>query len=253
MFKQLLSALAASRQIDADFDKIDQMLDHGRWMFEQAVRVLQRDAEPAEVESGLYEKDIIINKLERSIRADLVRHLSVNPGQDVAVSLTLISIAKDAERIGDYCKGVFEVGRFYTEPFRVEAYHEPLEKLYAEVAVLFDAVREVLRNSDRKQAREVFETIDGIKRRCDDINTRLLADSAQLTTNEGVAYSLLARHFKRVAGHLGNICTALFSDVKHLGYLPKKDRKRLLEAAAAQLDDGDDDDGEDDSGDEETQ
>ncbi|MFG0252704.1 MAG: phosphate uptake regulator PhoU [Phycisphaerales bacterium JB038] len=235
MFKQLLSALAASRQIDADFDKIDQMLDNGRWMFEQAVRVLQRDAEPAEVEPALYEKDIDINKLERSIRSDLVRHLSVNPGHDVAAALTLISIAKDAERIGDYCKGVFEVGRFYTEPFRVEAYHEPLEQLHAEVAALFDSVRQVLQTSDKKQAREIFQEIDGIKRRCDEINTRLLAESAQLTTNEGVAYSLLARHFKRVAGHLGNICTALFSDVKHFGYLPKKDRKRLLEAAAAEL------------------
>ncbi len=229
MFKQLLNALAASRQIDADFDKIDEMLEHAEWMFEQAVRVLQRDADPADVADPLYERDIAINKLERSIRGDLVRHLSVNPGKDVAACLTLISIAKDAERIGDYCKGVFEVGRFYTEDFRVEAYHDPLEALRDEVTMLFGVVRRVLRDSDKRGAKETFQRIAEIKKRCDAINTRLLAESANLTTNEGVAYSLLARHYKRVAGHLGNICTALFSDVEHLGYVPKKQRKRQME------------------------
>jgi phosphate uptake regulator len=234
MFKQLLNALAASRQIDADFEKLDEMLEHAHWMFEQAVRVLQRDVEPGEVEDPLYERDIAINKLERSIRGDLVRHLSVNPGKDVAACLTLMSIAKDAERIGDYCKGVFEVGRFYTEPFRVESYHEPLQELRDEVAGLFATVREVLRQSDKKRAKETFKRVAEIKKRCDEINTHLLGEAENLTTNEGVAYSLLARHYKRVAGHLGNICTALFSDVEYLGYVPKKQRRRAQAARQEQ-------------------
>jgi phosphate uptake regulator len=37
----------------------------------------------------------------------------------VAACLALMSVAKDAERIGDYCKNVFEVGQFYKEDFHV--------------------------------------------------------------------------------------------------------------------------------------
>ena len=37
----------------------------------------------------------------------------------VLTVLALISVAKDAERIGDYCKNLFEVGRFYDEGFNV--------------------------------------------------------------------------------------------------------------------------------------
>ena len=68
-----------------------------------------------DVRTPLYERDVAVNELERSIRRKVLRHLTVNPGHDVAICLALMSVAKDAERIGDYCKNVFEVGVFYTK------------------------------------------------------------------------------------------------------------------------------------------
>ncbi|MCK4872750.1 MAG: hypothetical protein KAS72_08510 [Phycisphaerales bacterium] len=222
MFRQLFTALRSVKHIDADFAKLEQMLEHTHWMFDQAVAVLERAVDAASVQDALYERDIKVNKLEREIRGDLVRHLSINPGKDVAACLTLMSIAKDAERIGDYCKGVFEVGRFFTQPFEVEAYQAPVDQLRAEVSGLFDTTRRLFSESDRSRARETLRIIADIKKRCDRINTQLLRESDSLGTPEAVAYSLLARHFKRVAAHLGNICTAVFSDVERLDFMPKK-------------------------------
>lgn len=218
MLRQLFSALSNARQIDEDFEKLGQMLDHGHWMFDRAVEVLERRVDAASIQNALYERDQAINALEREIRADLVRHLSVNPGRDVAACLTLMSIAKDAERIGDYCKGVFEVGRWYVEPFDDEVYQAPLAALRTEVSDLFDAIRAVYSSGDKSEARAVLERVNGVKKQCQEIITALLSDAGSRGTAEMVAYSLLARHYKRVASHLGNICTAIVSDVEGLDF-----------------------------------
>jgi phosphate transport system protein len=57
-----------------------------------------------EVKDSIYTRDQSVNELERSIRRKILRHLTIHPGDDVAACLALMSVAKDAERIGDYCK-----------------------------------------------------------------------------------------------------------------------------------------------------
>jgi phosphate transport system protein len=218
MLRQLFSALSNARQIDEDFEKLGVMLEHDHWMFDRAVEVLERRIDAAAVQDALYERDQAVNGLEREIRTDLVRHLSVNPGRDVAACLTLMSIAKDAERIGDYCKGVFEVGRWYVEPFDDEVYQGPLATLRAEVSDLFAATQDVYRRGDKEAALAALERITAVKMQCKEIITALLSDAGSRDTAEMVAYSLLARHYKRVAAHLGNICTAMVSDVAGLDF-----------------------------------
>jgi phosphate uptake regulator len=39
-----------------------------------------------------------------------------------------------------------------------------------------------------------------------------------MSTHEAVAYSLLARHYKRVAAHISNICTAITGEIEELDY-----------------------------------
>ncbi|MGL6249548.1 MAG: PhoU domain-containing protein, partial [Billgrantia desiderata] len=112
MFRQLFSALTSENTINLAFEDLTQMLRDGAWMFDRANEVLHSTVPADEVRQPLYERDRSINELERSIRRKVLRHLTVNPGHDVAICLALMSVAKDAERIGDYCKNVFEVGHF---------------------------------------------------------------------------------------------------------------------------------------------
>ncbi len=222
MLRDLFSALASAKGIDEAFDCFEEMLGHAHWMFGQALEVITSRTSADEIADALYSRDIEINKLERKIRRELVRHLTVYPGKDVAACLTLMSVAKDAERIGDYCKNVFEVGRFYHDPWGDSKLHDRLSEVQRRVEKLFTGTIEVFRESDQEGARELLEEVGQIKERCGEMERSMLAESHRLSTAEAVAFSLMARHFKRVAAHLGNICTAVSGKVAQLGYLPDK-------------------------------
>ena len=220
MFKQLFSALKSGEVLDQAFSQFAEMLDHDKWMFLRANEVLHRQSAAEDAEESLYRRDKSINDLLRSIRRKIVRHLTINPGSDVAASLALMSVAKDAERIGDYCKNVFEVGRFYKEDFHVPKYHEPLEAVCGRVEELFETVRRAFRDSDSRQAKASLKSADAIGDDCDRVIEQLLGDEASIETHEAVAYSLLARHYKRVSSHLANISTAVLGKVDELDFRP---------------------------------
>ncbi|MHC4415687.1 MAG: phosphate signaling complex PhoU family protein [Planctomycetota bacterium] len=220
MFKQLFTALKSRDILDEAFAELAEMIKHAEWMFRRANEVLNRQTDAAEVKEPLYRRDKAINELLRSIRGKIVRHLTINPGMDVAASLALVSVAKDAERIGDYCKNVFEVGRFYKENFHVPRYHEPLAGICGRVEALFGAVRGAFVESDSQAAKAALRSADAIGDDCDRVIEQLLGDTANIESHEAVAYSLLARHYKRVSSHLANIATAVLGRVEDLDFRP---------------------------------
>lgn len=218
MFRQLYSALTADNTLDQAFSELTEMLDHASWMFIRANNVLHNSVPARDVRDSIYARDRAINELERSIRRKVLRHLTVNPGYDVAVSLALMSVAKDAERIGDYCKNVFEVGQFYTQGFHVPKYQEPLDHVAEETVEMFRMVSDACRKSDEAKAEAALSKVRDIRHQCDKVIQELFADENEVEFHEAVAYSLLARHYKRVAAHLANIATAVLGQVEDLDF-----------------------------------
>ncbi|MCH8551658.1 MAG: phosphate uptake regulator PhoU [Natronospirillum sp.] len=218
MFRQLYSALTSENTLDRAFEDLTQMLEHGAWMFEQANAVIFSTVPVEEVKQPLYDRDRAINDLERSIRRKVMRHLTINPGHDVAICLALMSVAKDAERIGDYCKNVFEVGTFYTEGFNVARYQEPLDKTSDEIYDMFGELSKATKDSDEDRARAVIHKVLDVCHQCDKIVVSLLNEEEPVQFHEAVAYSLLARHYKRVASHLGNVATAVTGNLEDLDF-----------------------------------
>jgi phosphate transport system protein len=220
MLREIFSALSAQSAVDRAFSDLSEMLEHGEWMFLRANEVLHGKVVAEEVGDAIYARDRAINELERSIRRKVLRHLTINPGHDVAVCLALMSIAKDAERIGDYCKSVYEVGRYYSEGFHVPRYQQPLDRFAEQTREMFGTVAKACRESDERQARQAIARTAEIRRGCDRIIEELLRDKDQIAFHEAVAYSLLARHYKRVAAHLSNIATSVLGDLEHLDFEP---------------------------------
>ena len=220
MFKQLFAAFKSGDVLDQAFSELEEMLDHSQWMFVRANEVLRRKVAAEEVKDSLLRRDKSVNELLRSIRRKIVRHLTINPGGDVAACLALMSVAKDAERLGDYCKNVFEVGRFYTEDFNVARYQEPLEAVREDVERLFEKTRSAFAASNDAAAKDAIASADTIGDRCDEVIEQLLVDTASIETHEAVAYSLLARHYKRASSHLANICTAVLGRIEDLDFKP---------------------------------
>ena len=142
-----------------------------------------------------------------------------------------MSIAKDAERIGDYCKNVFEVGRYYEGDYEIDRYHQPLEEIREQASLLFVEVIKAFSESSTKQAKSSIKAADRIRSECDAVEETLLRDRRTVETHSAVAYSLLARHYKRVASHLANIATAVFGRIEDLDF--RKPKKKSADDGAS--------------------
>src|SRR5690625_7258942 len=110
MFRKIYSALKSESTIDKAFSDLTEMLKHGAWMFERANEVLHSTVPAEEVRDAIYERDRIINELERSIRLKMLRYLTINPGHDVADWLSLIIVVIVAVSCCGYVQDDYEVG-----------------------------------------------------------------------------------------------------------------------------------------------
>ena len=167
-----------------------------------------------------YKIDKKVNLLEREIRKRVVEHLSIQPGADVPVSLVLMSVVKDAERIGDYCKNILEVISLLDKPLEKALFETYFNHIDQNILEIFEKTQKAFIESDEKMAKEILYIERGIVKNCDDIVKKL--SKSQLTTNEAVCLTLLARYFKRVAAHLANIGSSVILPVSDLDFFDER-------------------------------
>lgn len=220
MLGTLIAAFRSGDALDKAFLEFHKMLESGRWMFCEVQAVIDGSKSPAEVREPLFTRDQEINDLLRSIRANLVTHLSVNKNADIAACLVLMSIAKDAERIGDYCKNLFEVGVHDSAGAGAgsEPYRKRLSTVPRRVEEVFDLVAKAFPESSTKLAKAAIRAADAIRSDCDSIENDLLVERESMAAHDAVACSLTARYYKRLASHLANIATAIFGRIEDLDF-----------------------------------
>ena len=95
-----------TRLIDQAFEEMTRMLSQDHTLVVQATACLLSGAERSDEMRSLEEG---VNSGERLIRRLVIEHLSMNPEQDLASSLTLLSVVYDVERIGDYASSLLEL------------------------------------------------------------------------------------------------------------------------------------------------
>jgi len=201
-------------------DDFEEMLRDGEWMFRTVGRVLLREEKPETVHDEFFARDKKINDAERNIRRRIVEHLSLRREADVPACLVLMSVVKDAERIGDFCKNLYEVACLYTMNFDHGRYITPLKQIRSDVEGLFGNARIAFAEADGATAREVIGAAHDVGHRCDAMIEKLIHD--KLPTQKAVAYTLLSRYFKRVASHLANICTSVTGPVHEMDHTDER-------------------------------
>ena len=217
MLKELLDLVRAKSPLNAMLAEFNEMIDKTEWMFDAAVQVLMNGKKAEEVEAEIYAKDKEVNEHQRSIRRKIIRHLTVQPGADVPACLVLMSVVKDAERVGDYCKNIFELGTTLEVEFDSGRYKTPFIELAEQVENLFGKTRKAFERSDEEIARSITIKGASIGKQCDMLLKQLIVDN--IPTKKAVAYTLMARQFKRIASHLTNIATSVVTSVDNLDYL----------------------------------
>ena len=225
MLGSLIAVLRSNDALDKAFLEFNQMLESGHWMYQEVQSILDGSKNPMDSRDAIFLKDQEINNLLRSLRSNLVTHLTMNKNADVAACLVLMSIAKDAERIGDYCKNLFEIAVHDHKREHPTQYANRLDALPSQVEDVFNLVGQAFPESSTKLAKATIRAADAIRNECDSIENELLAERESMETHDAVACSLKARYYKRLASHLANIATAIFGRIEDLDFRkpPKSD------------------------------
>ena len=119
----------------------------------------------------------------------------------------MMSLIKDAERIGDYSKNIFGVGIMFNCEINNMKYLGRLSSIQEKIAKHFSQLKSAFMNSDENTARSILKDYPSIKDECSKILHDLFSE--QLSTREAVATALLSRYLKRVNSHISNIASGI--------------------------------------------
>jgi len=222
MFKELIKAFRKTDALGEMFTQFAEMLQTGRWMFTTAAAVVAKTTPADEVHDELFTRDRRINRLERSIRERIMVHLVTDHAQDVGVCLVLMSVVKDAERIGDYCKNILQIGEMFHGDYSRAEYTHPLGDLTERIDALFPMVADAFADAIKDQSEQAVSKSVIIRKQCDMLLGQLLTPGGATPPAEAVALAMRARFLKRIAAHLGNIATSVNNPVPLLDYDGKK-------------------------------
>lgn len=236
MLRELLSLFKTSdaiAQMGKDFAK---MLAEAHDLTLRAGMIFFDETDGGDEHVEIYRRDVAINKLERSIRRQVIAHLTLasNP-QDVPYSLLLMSIVKDVERVGDYSKNVAEVRHYGGAAVPDDAFGTELREIRSTVERTFTKAREVFISSDSAAAVALIEGGRAVNRRCDTLIARVARSDHDAATTTSLV--LGARYYKRIGAHVGNVLSGVVMPLHKLDYF---DEDQLdLAPAPADEDDGD--------------
>jgi phosphate uptake regulator len=105
----IINAWLNRHTLEGLYETFGSMLDDAQWMFGYVHEaMIGREKSPSEREK-FYMTDQSINRREQDIRGKILNHLVLNPCDAITECLTFMSVVKDAERLGDYCKNILEV------------------------------------------------------------------------------------------------------------------------------------------------
>ncbi|MEZ6195916.1 MAG: PhoU domain-containing protein [Planctomycetota bacterium] len=220
MFEWLKKLGDESTEIRRIASSFRDMLTRGRRIYELASDAALGAATPEAVRKEIFETDVQINRLEQAIRRELVVHASVHGSAVVPGCLVLMSIAKDAERIGDYAKNIFDLS--VRRPILPgDTTHAELLGLRAELDAVLGEVPTVHQAANRDSAKALLRRAEALEDRCDKLVDELL-DGTRGTPGEGVAAALLARYFKRTAAHAKNVVSSVVMPVDKLDFFDER-------------------------------
>lgn len=203
MFDRLFRRAGRSTLIDAAFRDINEMLDQAEHMLELGLKAL---LDNRQLEVDLDKLDDVVDEGERMVRRSVLEHLAFNPKQDLVTSLVLVSMVQDAERLGDFARGLPELVPLARHP-REGPFRDELRALAARLKPLFPLTREAFSGDDPQKARALMTAVRALRVDLLAYTSRVAA--SELTADMAVVYSGAARSLRRVGAHLSNIASSV--------------------------------------------
>ncbi|MBU0742530.1 hypothetical protein KKG45_10960 [bacterium] len=202
--------------------RVGEMLDICVSMNKFVYRVLIEGLGGEEAQAKLYDRDQRVNVLESEVRRSVVTHLALERrSEDIPSGLIFMNVVKDAERIGDYIKNIFDVAHeLMPESADRGLYKEKLKGFADTMRDTMLETAEAFGESDENRCRQVIET----SREKGHALERAIAEitRSDLKTSDAVCLVLVMRFYKRIFMHLCNIATTVVMPVDKMDFFDEE-------------------------------
>jgi len=203
---------------------IVQMLQDDRHTFDLAINALLGGTGATVVAKEVRKSDKRVNRAEREVRRRLIVHAAV-AGERVDLTRVLIamSIVKDAERIGDQCKNIWDLADAGID-FSAAEDLKWLMSMRDQTSRYVAESSRIYQERDRDAAHALIAEMDEAQDRFDECVMAQLESTKE--ASEAVARALLCRYLKRITSHLMNVLTSLVMPLERLDYYDEKKADR---------------------------
>jgi phosphate uptake regulator len=192
-----------------------QMMRDGRAVYEAATAAVFGGGKSKETKREVRSTDREINVAQMEVRRALMMHASVTGSIDLPLVLAYMSVVKDAERIGDYAKNLYDLA-MYGVDFETADDYEDLERYHQAVGQLIDDAADVFASRDAEQAQRLLDKADGFLKEYDRLTKA--AYRSEGPASDAVARALYYRYLKRITAHVMNLITSLVMPIDRLDY-----------------------------------
>ena len=207
----------SKESLDSIDAKLSEMLTDSMRIYDLSMNCLLGDTNLDTVRDDLYSTDKKINELHRDVRREMIIHSAVNSRNlDIPLLLSYMTMSKDIERIGDYCKNLFEIaetGNTFTQGDELDDYIE----LRNDIGKLIIYLQSCLNLEDESKVQDLITLGPSLSTNLDDKITALLENKEKI--QYPVATTLFFRYLKRIVSHIVNAATALIMPTDQIDYL----------------------------------
>lgn len=224
MLRELLSIFRSEEPLAAMGQNFARMLQITYQMTLQAGEIYFGETSAPDERTGIYKRDVEVNKLERAIRRQVIAHLSLGNSASLPYCLLLMSTVKDVERLGDYAKNLSEVREYHPDPLPDDEIVGELREIRAGVEAAFAVTSDVFATSDRERAIALTRQGRDLAHRCDALIERVAR--SDYTARNAVAVVMGTRFYKRIGAHVLNVLSSVVMPLHKLDYYDEKEIAR---------------------------
>jgi Phosphate uptake regulator len=187
--------------------KLSEMLTNSMHIFDISMNCLLGDTNLDSVRDDLYSTDKAINELHREVRREMIIHSAVNSRNlDIPLLLSYMTMSKDIERIGDYCKNLFEIAETGNTFVKGDDLDEYIE-LRNDIGKLIVYLQSCLNLDDEAKVQDLITLGSSISSDLDGRITSLLEKERGSSISSG--FYLYFQIFKENSSPYCNASTAL--------------------------------------------
>lgn len=205
------------KELCSAIDEFAEMIGDVEFVFNKSWEIFTGEKSVEENKDQVVERDIAVNKHERSIRRHLVEHLAINPRHDAPGCLAMMSIVKDAERMGDYAKNIMDLAEQVGGKQTDYKYYGKLQSIQIKVAGNLPKLKKAYVESSGSLATEILGTYAPIKEECKELLETLLDEN--IAAREAVVTALVAKYLGRISSHLGNIASGIIYPLDKIDFV----------------------------------